>query len=88
MQATDTGARDLIRHVLGEVDAYLVTWTRAPGSPPGEGADQRYWKYPEQLGDAVAHLHAESDRGRDAYFAVSPFKESGNRKNKNVMDTV
>lgn len=99
---TTATAEEFIRHVLGdEEERILITFTgrQARLENPeasfgalvqeGENAvDQRYWRYPEQLSEAVAYLREESERGRDAYFTVSPFKEAGNRRADNVVDDV
>ncbi len=52
------------------------------------GITQKSWRYPDELPEALDYLRGESGRGRDAYFAVAPFKEGGNRRATNVTDTV
>ena len=78
-------------HLFGELESgYLVTFTgkqsERPGGRPNELDDtrQRSWRWPAEREEAAAHLEAESERGRDAYFGVHLFTRSGSRKGEDA----
>jgi hypothetical protein len=83
-------AAELWSHLFEGLGGYLVTFTgqQSPGgdSRPNElrATRQRSWRWPAQRDDAAAHLLAESEAGRDAYFGVHLFRESGTRKGEHA----
>jgi hypothetical protein len=85
MEATCT-TLELWEHLFESLEGYLVTFTgkQSPriDASPNELADtrQRSWRWPAEKEEAAAYLEGESDRGRDAYFAVHLFTRPGTRK--------
>jgi hypothetical protein len=47
---------------------------------------QRSWRWPAEGAEAADYLEAESDRGRDAYFAVHLFTRRGTRKAESAAE--
>lgn len=84
-QTNGVSAEDLIRHIVGDGEGYLVTWTKVPGTPAGEGIKQNSWRYPEALREAISHAHDESIKGRDAYYGVSLFKKDDTRRAEDAL---
>jgi hypothetical protein len=86
MRATETTLK-LWAHLFGDLEGYyVVTFT---GQQSGRANDlehtgQRSWRWPDEAEDAAAYLEAESERGRDAYFAVHLFTRSGTRRAKHA----
>jgi hypothetical protein len=81
-------------HVFGDdATGWLVTFTGRqarldnPDARQNELAahQQKYYRYPEDASAAATYLIAQSERGRDAYFGVHLFRESGNRLRSNVV---
>jgi hypothetical protein len=90
-------ARWLLEHVLGDAQGYMVTFTgrqarleSRPDARPNEltWTRQRYFLYPEMAGEASNYLAGEARAGRDAYFGVHLYRESGNRLASNAVDYV
>ncbi len=89
---------DLFSHIFGEQvqEGWLVTFTgqqarfSRPNARQNELASikQRAFSYPDEAHRAAAHLLAESESERDAYFGVHLFRESGNRRASNASATV
>ena len=77
---------ELWEHLFEGLEGYLVTFTGRQSSRqdarPNELDDtrQRSWQWPVEKEEAAAYLEGESDRGRDAYFAVHLFTGPGTRK--------
>src|SRR5215211_7876146 len=85
MEATHT-TLELWEHLFGDLEGFLVTFTgkqsTRPDARPNEldGPKQRSWRWPAEKEAAAAHLEAESDKGRDAYFGAHLFKRPGTRR--------
>jgi hypothetical protein len=81
-------------HLFGELDGYLVTFTGRqspnPSARPNEldSTAQRSWRWPEQKDEAAAYLIEQSEAGRDAYFGVHLFRQSGNRRAENAAEVL
>ncbi len=85
MQATDTTI-ELWEHLFEGLEGYLVTFTGKQSERPDarhnklDDTKQRSWRWPAEKEAAAGYLEAESDKGRDAYFAVHLFTRSGTRR--------
>jgi hypothetical protein len=69
---------DFLQRVLPEEGNYVTTVINA------DGRRQGYFSSVEELADAVGKLDAH---GNNTYFAISSFREKGNRKQENVLAT-
>jgi hypothetical protein len=93
VQVTDT-TLELWEHLFGELQGYLVTFTgkqsEQPDAQPNEldKTRQRSWRWPAEAHDAAAYLEAESDNGRDAYFAVHLFRRPGTRRAESAAEVL
>jgi len=91
MPSTDT-TLDLWEHLFGDLEGYLVTFTgkqsARPDARPNELDDtaQRSWRWPAEREEAAVYLDAESDKGRDAYFAVHLFTRPGTRRAESAAE--
>jgi hypothetical protein len=85
MRATHT-TLELWGHLFEDLEGFLVTFTgkqaATPAARPNKlgGPKQRSWRWPAEREAAAAHLEAESDKGRDAFFGVHLFKRPGTRR--------
>jgi RepB DNA-primase from phage plasmid len=88
--------RRLFDHVFDSAAGWLVTFTgrqatlARPDARANELAniEQRYFPFPAESEEAGAYLLAESEAGRDAYFAAHLFEKSGNRRASNAVAEV
>ncbi len=85
---------ELWAHLFGDLDGYLVTFTGRqstnPDARPNEldATAQKSWRWPAQRDEAATYLLEESEAGRDAYFGVHLFRQSGNRKKENAAEVL
>ena len=86
MRSTET-TLELWEHLFADLEGYhLVTFTGKQSGRRNELDDtrQRSWRWPADKEAAAAHLEAESERGRDAYFGVHLFDRAGTRKGEHA----
>lgn len=76
--ASTMNTLDFLQRVLPEEGNYVTTVINA------DGRRQGYFSSVEELAAAVGKLDAH---GNNTYFAISSFREKGNRKQENVLAT-
>lgn len=92
MSASGISAETLWNQLFSDDEGWLVSFTgkQSEGGRAYEltAIRQSYFRYPSEAPKAADRLRAESRSGRDAYFGVHLFRESGTRRRTDAMPTV